>query len=141
VLVVTLVAPVYAQAPSISLADAKKMLAAAEAAAAKVPVALSCTVVDARADLVAMARMDGARYFTVNVSHGKARASAAFGGPSGGLTQLAGSGIGGAVGDPVFFLQGAVPLMKNKQLAGAIGCSGGTGQQDEDAAKAGAAAF
>jgi uncharacterized protein GlcG (DUF336 family) len=31
--------------------------------------------------------------------------------------------------------------MKNNQVFGAVGCSGATGQQDEDAAKAGAAAF
>jgi uncharacterized protein GlcG (DUF336 family) len=96
----TLATTVLAQTPSLSLGDAKKVLAAAEAAAAKVPVALTCTVVDARADLVAMVRMDGAKYFTVNVAQGKARATASFGGPSGSLSGLAGSGIGGALGDP-----------------------------------------
>jgi uncharacterized protein GlcG (DUF336 family) len=42
---------------------------------------------------------------------------------------------------PPVFAQGAMPLIRNNQRHGAIGCSGGTGQQDEDGAKAGAAAF
>ena len=130
-----------AQAPTVSLADAKKALAAAEAAAAKMPVALTCTVVDARGDIVAMARMDGAKFFTVNIAHGKARVSASFGGPSGNLAKMASLGLGASIGEPAFFLQGAVPLARNNQQVGALGCSGGSGQQDEDAAKAGAAAL
>ncbi len=129
------------QKPGLMLADARKALAAAHAAAAKMPVALTCTIVDARGDVVAMERMDGARFFTMTISHGKARASAAFGAPSGGLAQVGSLGLGSAVGDPVYFVQGAVPLMRANQLIGALGCSGGSGQQDEDAAKVGAAAF
>ena len=41
----------------------------------------------------------------------------------------------------MLFLQGAVPIMKNGQLVGAMGCSGAASQQDEDAAKAGLAAM
>ena len=55
------------------------------------------------------------------------------------MAKMAGSGLDKAVGEPAFFMQGAVPLMKGGQQVGAIGCSGGTAQQDEDAAKAGAA--
>ena len=47
-----------------SLAEAKKALAATEEAAIEVGVGLSCAVVDSRGALVALARMDGARYFT-----------------------------------------------------------------------------
>ena len=80
-----------------SLAEAKKALAATEEAAIEMGVGLSCAVVDSRGALVALARMDGARYFTADVAVGKARASAAFGAPSGELTRLASMGLDEAI--------------------------------------------
>lgn len=132
-------ASLHAQSPA--AADVKKALAAAEAVYLKIKVPLTCTVVDMNGEIVAMQRGDGAKAFTTRISHGKARATAAFGQPSGALTRMSSMGLDKAVGEPAFFLQGAVPLTRNGQQVGAIGCSGGTGQQDEDAANAGAAAF
>ncbi len=126
-----------AQQSSLSLIEAKKALAAAETEAAKIGVALTCAVVDLRGDLIALSRMDQARFFTVKIAQGKARASAAFGAPSGNLSAVGAMGLGDAIEGDVFFVQGAVPINKNNQLSGAIGCSGGSGQQDEEAAKAG----
>ena len=60
-----------------SLAEAKEALAAAEAAAVEMGIGLTCVIVDSRGALVALARMDSARYFTADVAVGKARASAA----------------------------------------------------------------
>ena len=121
-----------------SLAEAQKALAAAEQSAN----GLTCAVVDARGALVALFRMDGASYFTAGVAAGKARASAAFGAPSGTLDRLRELGITNVVeGGPMLFVQGAVPIMHEGQSVGAIGCSGATGQQDEDAANAGIAAM
>ena len=125
-----------------SLAEAKRALAATEEAAVEMSVGLSCAVVDSRGALVAMTRMDSARYFTADVAVGKARASAAFGAPSGGLTRVASLGLGEVIeGGEMLFLQGAVPIMKDGDLVGALGCSGASAQQDEDAANAGVAAM
>ncbi len=125
-----------------SLAEAKEALAVAEAAAVEMGIGLTCVVVDSRGTLVALARMDNARYFTADVAVGKARASAAFGAPSGALTNVGALGLGTVIeGGGMLFLQGAVPIMKNGQLVGALGCSGAASQQDEDAAKAGVAAM
>ena len=125
-----------------SLAESKDGLAAAEAAAAEMRVGLSCVVVDSRGALVALSRMDNARYFTADVAVGKARASAAFGAPSGALTNVGELGVDAVIeGGDMLFLQGAVPITKNGQLVGAMGCSGAASQQDEDAAKAGVAAM
>tara|TARA_B100001146_G_C15985874_1_gene350372 strand:+ start:155 stop:616 length:462 start_codon:yes stop_codon:yes gene_type:complete len=126
-----------AQQSSLSLTEAKKALAAAETEATRIGVALTCAVVDLRGDLIALSRMDQARFFTVKIAQGKARASAAFGAPSGNLSAVGAMGLGDAIEGDVFFVQGAVPINKNNQLSGAIGCSGGSGQQDEEAAKAG----
>lgn len=125
-----------------SLADARKALTAAESAAVEMGVGLSCAVVDSRGALVAMARMDNARYFTADVAVGKARASATFGAPSGGLTRIGSLGLDKVIeGGQMLFLQGAVPIMKDGQTVGALGCSGASSQQDEDAATAGVAAM
>lgn len=128
-----------AQVPGPSLADAKKAIAAAQATATTLKTNLSCVVLDARGAVVAAERMEKAPFFTVDVARGKALVSASFGAPSGALTSLATSGIGTVLPGPAspLFMQGAVPL-KN---GGAIGCSGGSSQQDEDSAKAGAAAL
>ena len=125
-----------------SLADAKKALAVTEEKAVEMGVSLSCAVVDSRGALVALTRMDGARYFTADVAVGKARASAAFGSPSGELARLASMGLGEAIhGGPMLFVQGAVPITESDQSAGALGCSGASAQQDEDAARAGVSAI
>ena len=125
-----------------SLAEAQRALAAAEEAANEMGVGLTCAVVDARGALVALFRMDGASYFTAGVAAGKARASAAFGAPSGTLDRLRELGITNVVeGGPMLFVQGAVPIMHEGQSVGAIGCSGASAQQDEDAANAGIAAM
>ncbi|MCY4601711.1 MAG: heme-binding protein [Acidobacteria bacterium] len=134
-----------AQAPAVtgpSLAQAQAALAATEQAANEMGVGLSCAVVDSRGTLVALARMDSASYFTADVAAGKARASAAFRAPSGALARVGELGLADVVeGGPMLFVQGAVPIMKDGQSMGAIGCSGATGQQDEDAANAGIAAM
>ena len=134
-----------AQAPAVtgpSLAAAQAALAATEQAANEMGVGLTCAVVDSRGTLVALARMDSASYFTADVAAGKARASAAFRAPSGALARVGELGLADVVeGGPMLFVQGAVPIMKDGQSMGAIGCSGAMGQQDEDAANAGIAAM
>ena len=134
-----------AQATSVtgpSLAEAQRALAATEAAANEMGVGLTCAVVDSRGTLVALARMDSASYFTADVAAGKARASAAFRAPSGALARVGELGVADVVeGGPMLFVQGAVPILKEGQSMGAIGCSGASAQQDEDAANAGIAAM
>jgi uncharacterized protein GlcG (DUF336 family) len=134
--------PAAAAVPAPTLASAEKMLAAARAKAAEMGVGLSCAVVDVHGDLVALARMDGVAFLTATVAPGKARASAFTGQPSGGLGERGPvfQSIGAAAGQTVLAVQGAVPIVQGGKRLGGIGCSGGTGQQDEDAAKAGLAA-
>ncbi len=147
-----LVEPITAQQPAPPLptpgptmADALKALDMARAAAVKANLNLSCAVVDSRGDLIALTRMDGARFFTADVARGKAQLSAIFGQPSGNLAQFgatpAFANFNATAQGRLFPIQGAVPIMRNSQVSGAIGCSGGTSQQDEDAAKAGLAGF
>ncbi len=126
-----------------SLSQAQAGLAAAEAAAVEMGIGLTCAVVDGGGTLVALARMDNARYFTSDIAVGKARASAAFGSPSGALSNIAAMGLADVMegGENMLFLQGAVPISVNGQPVGAMGCSGAASEQDENAATAGVAAM
>lgn len=122
-----------------NLMEANRAIAAAHAAAAGAGQAMSCAVVDSRGDLISIARMDGARFFTTDLARGKAVSSALFTQPSANLASLPLAVVAAMAGTGarLVLLRGAVPVMRNSQNFGAIGCSGGTGQQDEDAAKAG----
>ncbi len=126
---------------AMTLEEAERALQAAKAKALEMGVKLSISVVDERGDLKCMVRMDGAPWRTPYISRGKARASACFGVPSGDLTDRAMTPVMRAVmeverGEFVPG-QGALPIIRNGELIGAIGGSGGTAQEDEDAARAG----
>ena len=103
-------------------------------------VKLSCAVVDSRGDLVALARMDGARFYTTDVARGKAALSAVFGQPSGSLGTFASSpafqNFNEAAQTPLYPFQGALPITRAGETVGAMGCSGASSQQDEDAVSA-----
>lgn len=125
----------------LTLQEAQKILTAAEARARELGLNVSISVVDARGDLVASVRMDGARFFMPDVSRGKAMASAIFGQPSGELTERGTNPVLrnlNLMNQGIFiFGQGAVPLIRAGVVDGAVGVSGGPAEQDEDVARAG----
>jgi glc operon protein GlcG len=129
---------------SITLDEANRALDAAMAKAHEQGTKMNIAVVDAGGRLVAFKRMNGAIWAGVYGSQGKAVASAAFGRDSGVMQERAGApiiqGIMVAEGGHMIPSQGAVPILRNGVVIGAIGCGGGTGQEDEDCARAGAAA-
>ena len=131
-------------ARSITLDEANTVIAAAAAKADEQGTKMGIAVVDAGGRLVAFARMDGAIWASVYGSHGKAIASAAFGRPSGFFQERADwpifQGIKAAEGDHMILSIGAVPIEKDGEVIGAVGVGGGTGEQDEECAVAGAAA-
>ena len=132
-------------APGPTMEQALELLVGARNAADDIGVKLSCAVVDSRGDLVALARMDGARFFTTDVARGKAALSAMFGQPSGSLANLAQSpafqNFNEAAQAPLYPFQGALPIQQDGATIGALGCSGAAAQQDEDAARAALANF
>ena len=129
-------------AGSITLEEANKVIAGAIAKAEEQETKMSIAVVDAGGRLVSFARMDGAIWAGVYGSTGKAIASAAFKRPSGFFQEMADrpifQGIKAGEGDHMILSQGAVPIMRDGETIGAVGVGGGTGQQDEDCAQAGA---
>ena len=131
--------------PGPTTAQAMAALAAAQEAAEELDVSLSCAVVDSRGDMIALARMDGARFFTTDVARGKARMSALFGQPSGDMADFGNSpafqSFNETMPGPLYAFQGALPIMRNGELIGAMGCSGAAAQVDEDAVRAALAVF
>jgi uncharacterized protein GlcG (DUF336 family) len=128
---------------ALTLEEANRILAGAVAKAQEMNIKISVAVCDAGGRLMAFNRMDGAIFGSVYGSQGKAVASAAFARPSGELQERADTpiirGIGTAEGGHMIPSQGAVPIIRNGALEGACGVGGGTAQQDEDCARAGAA--
>jgi len=134
-----------ASIPRPTLAQSLKALEAAVANASSNKVALGCAVVDVRGDLVALTRMDDAGFLTASIAQGKALASALFGRPSGEFGAMAASpffaSLNASMQNRLIPAQGAVPILHEGRVIGAVGCSGGAPAQDEMAAKAAAATF
>jgi glc operon protein GlcG len=128
---------------ALTLDEANRIIQGALAKAKEMNIRISAAVCDAGGRLMALNRMDGAIWASAYGSQGKAIASAAFGRPSGELTERADQptprGIVAAEGGHMILGQGAVPIMRNGVVEGACGVGGGTSQQDEDCARAGVA--
>lgn len=127
----------------LTLQEANRVAAAAIAHAESLGILICVSVSDAGGRLIAFQRMDRAIWAAVYGSQGKAAASAAFGRPSGDLTERADHptfrGIAAADGGRLIYGQGAVPILRDGRVIGACGVGGGTGEEDEDCARAGAA--
>ena len=130
------------KAMGLSLAEANRVIVGAINRAEEIGVGMNIAVCDAGGRLLAFQRMDDAIWAGAYGSQGKAIASAAFGRPSGELTERANhptlAGIAAAEGSHMFYGQGAVPIRRDGKVVGAIGVGGGTAQEDEDCAQAGA---
>jgi glc operon protein GlcG len=125
----------------ISLDRADAVLAAAVAESKKRDWRMNCAVVDSGANLVSFKRMDNAQIASISIAEHKARAAAKYRRETkifenaiqlGNLHYI-------ATLDDVIASRGGIPLVEGGKIIGAIGCSGGTGSQDEVVAKAGAA--
>ena len=131
---------------SVSLADAKRVISAAEAKAAAIGSPSNIAVVDAGGNLVAHIRMDGAQLASVTHSINKAFTSLACRSATGDLAadaQPGGQfyGISNSVEGRIITFAGGIPLSKGDAYVGAVGVSGGTSAQDKAVAEAAVAAL
>ena len=125
---------------SIGLEHAKQVMAAAEAEARRRNWKLNIAVVDTNGELVHFSRMEGAQIASGPISVGKARTAARYRRESR-LFYNAYEGGHSYVGtlDPTLVASpGRFPLVEGGKLIGAVGCSGGTGDQDAAVCKVGA---
>jgi uncharacterized protein GlcG (DUF336 family) len=130
----------------ITLEDARRIIAAAETKAKEIGQPMNIAVADAGGNLVAHIRMDNAWIGSVDISIKKAWTSRAFDITTKDLAENSQSGdqffgIHASNNGKVMIFAGGVPLKKDGQVVGAIGVSGGSGEQDHAVAEVGAAAF
>lgn len=130
----------------ITLDDAKKIIAAAERKAKELGQPMNIAVADAGGNLVAHVRMDEAWIGSIDISIKKAFTSRAFDISTKELAKFSQSGgqffgIDASNGGRVMIFAGGVPLKRAGKVVGAIGVSGGSGEQDHAVAEAGVAAF
>jgi len=127
--------------PPITLERAMQAAAAAAAEAKKHNWKLAISVVDPNGDLVLFQKMDGTQVASVPISQGKARTAARYRRETRTFFNAMETGHPYiATLDPTLVASpGGFPLMDGGKMIGAIGCSGGTGDQDAVACKAGTA--
>lgn len=141
------VAPPPPQIPygaPISLEQAKKVTAGAEAESKKNNWSMVIVVLDSGGNLVMLSRMDGAQLGSIEAAKDKALSAVLYRRPSKVFQDLVAQGganlrllkLAGA--DPI---EGGIPLMDGGKIIGAVGVSGATSEQDGQVAKAGADAL
>jgi glc operon protein GlcG len=125
---------------SIGLDRAKQVMAAAEAEAKRRNWKMNIAVVDTNGELVHFSRMEGAQIASGLISIGKARTSARFRRESRLFYNAYETGhtSAGTLDPTLVASPGGFPLVEGGKLIGAVGCSGGTGDQDATICKAGA---
>jgi uncharacterized protein GlcG (DUF336 family) len=132
--------------PSITLEDARRVIAAAEKKAAEIGQPMNIAVADEGGNLVAHIRMDGAWLGSIDISIKKAYTSRAFDISTKDLANHSQSGgqffgIHASNDGKIMIFAGGILLKKKGKVVGAIGVSGGSGDQDHAVAEAGAKSF
>jgi uncharacterized protein GlcG (DUF336 family) len=130
----------------LTLEDARKVIVAAEKKANQLEQPMNIAVADAGGNLVAHVRMDEAWMGSIDISIKKAFTSRAFDVSTKDLAKFSQSGgpffgIHASNEGRVMIFAGGVPLRRAGKVVGAIGVSGGSGEQDHAVAEAGAAAL
>ena len=129
---------------SVNLELARKVIAAAEKKAQEIGQPMNIAVADAGGNLVAHVRMDNAWIGSIDISINKAFTARAFDIATKDLAQHSQSGgqfFGIHVSNHcrIMIFAGGIPLKSGGKVIGAIGVSGGSGEQDHTVAEAGAA--
>src|SRR6266540_6574153 len=128
----------------VTLSDARRVIAAAEKKAADIGQPMNIAVADGGGNLVAHVRMDGAWLGSIDISINKAFTARAFDIATkdlAGHSQSGGQFFGIHVSNHgrIMIFAGGIPLKEQGKVVGAIGVSGGSGDQDHAVAEAGAA--
>lgn len=131
---------------TVSLEEARRVIAAGEDRAREIGVPQNVAVVDSGGNLVSHARMGGAWIGSIDISINKAFTARAFDTATGGLAANAQPGgpfysIQESNHGRVMIFAGGILQQLDGQVVGAVGVSGGDGEQDQMVAEAAAAAF
>lgn len=134
--------PVCAEPPSapiLTLAEAKSAARRAERAAAEKKLDVAIVIVNREGRVILSERMDGVSFVNLALAEKKAVTAAAIGVPTSSLEKAADGGKPSLLSVPeISVIGGAVPLLSGERVIGGIGISGGTTEDDEKIAAAGA---
>ena len=135
--------PVRGDAPPLSLAQAQRVVAAAEAEATKNNWAVSLAIVDDGGNLLWFQRLDGAPPISTHIAPAKARTAALGRRDSKVYEDMINGGRTAFLSAPELqgMLEGGVPVIRDGQCLGAVGVSGVKSTEDAQIAKAGVAAL
>jgi uncharacterized protein GlcG (DUF336 family) len=134
------------QAASLDLADARRIIAAAERKATEMGIPYNIAVADAGGGLVAHVRMDGAWLGSVDIAINKAWTARAFDMATDDLARITqsgqqGFGLNTTNDSRVVIFGGGIPIKRDGAVIGAVGASGGSVEQDVAVARAAVAGF
>ncbi|MBI1396741.1 MAG: heme-binding protein [Betaproteobacteria bacterium] len=124
---------------------AERAASAALAKAAEMGVGMTVSIVDEAGRLVLTLRGDGTGFFTTDTSRAKAVAAVSFRRPTQELVALRESNaafwsaVPAVARGEILPSTGGVPITREGRVIGAIGCGGGSPEQDHVCAAAGAA--
>jgi uncharacterized protein GlcG (DUF336 family) len=130
----------------VRLEDVRRVITAAEKKAREIGQPMNIAVADEGGNIAAHVRMDDAWIGSIDVSMKKAYTSRAFDIETKKLAKHAQSGgqffgIHASNNGKIMIFAGGIPLKRDGKVVGAIGVSGGSGDQDHAVAAAGVAAF
>jgi glc operon protein GlcG len=129
-----------AYGPAITLEQAKRVMAGAEAEATKNNWPVVIAILDPGGNVVMLHRLDNAQWGSIEVAKDKARSAVAFRRPTKVFQDLIGKG-----GDNLrllnltgaSLLEGGIPIVADGKIIGSVGVSGVTSQQDAQIGQAG----
>lgn len=134
------------KALGLTLEEARAVIRAGQQKAREIGVPMNIAVVDAGANLLAFERQEGAWIGSIDIAQKKAFTSRAFDIETKALGEHSQSGgqffgIHASNNGKVMIFAGGVPLKRDDEVVGAVGVSGGLGEQDQAVAEAAAQAF
>ena len=112
-----------------------KILAQSRAKSAELGLLTTTAVVDENGLLQGLLRMEGARFTTVEIAQGKARGCAGARRPTVEMAERAQRPVFmyQAIHQGFIFAQGGVPIIDGEAFVGAVGVSGATDPNDDEA--------
>ena len=125
----------------LTYAGANKMLAACVAKAEAMGVPQCIAIVDNGGNLLAFARMDGAKPLSIGSATRTAISAASSRAPTGGMAEGLDIRLAIATQGKLLNVKGGLPIVVDGHTIGGIGVGSGTGDQDLEVAKAGVAAL
>jgi len=121
--------------PQLTYAGAMVVLEAAMERANSIGEPQCIAVVDQGGNLVAFARMDGAKFLSFHTAYTKARAAASIGKPTWEVDEQVGVRLALASGGALTALKAGIPIKVDGVVVGGLGVGSGTAEEDMIVAK------